>query len=121
MSDNPSVVPKPPEQPFATLGQMLNALLIQPPVVPLPEGEQWSDLIARINRFGVVNEVSEETYDYFLDVLPPKWMGREGFAFAEGAEPLRLFCCFAGGYRCRRLNEDETTMFCRLAGIQTPW
>lgn len=78
-------------------------------------------MITRINRFGVVNEISKDTYDYFLDVLPPKYMGRGIFAFAEGAEPLRLFIRITGRFFCRRLDEDQTRQFCRLTGIQIPW
>ena len=48
-------------------------------------------------------------------------MGNGGFAFGEGADPLRLFWAmntqFGRQYFCRQLTEDETTLFCRLARI----
>ena len=68
----------------------------------------------------VTAEVSEDNYDYFLDVLPPKWMGRGGFAFAEGEEPLRYFWKASGKCYCHQLTWDETVSFCRAAGIPTP-
>lgn len=119
MSQEPLAAP--PRPPNQTVRQMIVELVVTPDLIPLPNNEDWAGMIARISRFGVVNEVSEETYDYFLDVLPPKWMGRGAFAFAEGAEPLRLFVAFQGAHRCRRLDEDQTREFCRLAGIAIPW
>lgn len=111
----------PPRPPFNSLAQMLRVLVFEPEPIPLPVGEQWKQMIARISRCGVVNEIAEETFDYFLDVLPPRYQGRGFFAFAEGAEPIRLFVSVCGQHRCRRLNEDETREFCRLAGIAIPW
>ena len=43
------------------------------------------------------------------------------FAFAEGAEPLRLFWQKADRYFCRQLTWPETQTFCRLAAIPLPW
>jgi hypothetical protein len=99
----------------------LIAQLKQGVIVPLPAQEGWNGMISRTTLFGRVCEVAGETYDYFLEVLPPRWMGDGGFAFGEGADPLRLFWqvntpngrqCF-----CRQLNEIETRQFCRLACI----
>lgn len=59
--------------------------------LPLPDREGWSDMIRRTSAPGATCQVAEETYDYFLDVLPPRWMSREGFAFGEGADYLRHF------------------------------
>lgn len=89
-------------------------------VLPLPEREEWADLIKRISIPGVVIEVGEETFDYFLDVLPPKWMGHGGYCFAEGAEALRYFWKSRGQWFCRQLTWDETTAFCAAAGIPKP-
>jgi hypothetical protein len=82
-------------------------------------GEPWADLIRRISTPGVAAEVSDETYDHFLDVLPPKWMGH-GFAFAEGEEPLRLFWKGGGKFYCLQFTWEETVSFCAAAGIPTP-
>jgi hypothetical protein len=91
------------------------------PIVPRPPNEDWAGMIARTAQVGVACVIDEETYDYFLEVLPPKYMGR-GFAFAEGAEPLRYFWHVKpASYFCRQLTWDETQDFCRLAGISLPW
>lgn len=121
MSHEAQTAALPPRPPFVSLEQMLRVLVFEPEPTPLPADEPWKQMIARISRSGVVNEVAEDTYDYFLDVLPPRFQGRGFFAFAEGAEPIRLFTSVRGQHRCRRLNEDETRDFCRLAGIAFPW
>ena len=89
------------------------------PVLPRPDGEPWADLIARISAPGRAAEVTEEAYGYFLDVLPPRWMG-EGYMFAEGAEALRYFWKANGRFYCRQLTWDETAAFCAAAGILVP-
>lgn len=87
------------------------------PVEPRPPDEEWTQMIERTTLPGRIAEIDEETYDYFLDVLPPRWMGRGGFAFGEGADSLRLFWRCGGRYFCRELSEEENILFCRLAGI----
>lgn len=105
-----------------TLGELL-ARLKQGEPVPLPDREGWAEMIARTTLFGRVCEVTGETYDHFLDVLPPRWMGmgNGGYAFGEGADPLRLFWAantpHGRLFFCRQLDEAETRQFCRLAGI----
>src|SRR2546426_112399 len=59
--------------------------------VPRPDNEEWSAMIARISVPGRIADIDEEAYFYFLEVLPPKFMGGGCFAFAEGAEPFRFF------------------------------
>ncbi len=88
-------------------------------IVPRPDTEPWDQMIQRISAPGTAAEIDEETYDYFLEVLPPRWMG-QGFMFAEGAEALRYFWKANGRYFCRQLNSDETTAFCAAAGIPIP-
>ena len=75
---------------MSTLGEFL-AQLQTVEIIPCPEAEEWADLINRISVPGRINEVTEDTYWYFLEVLPPKHMRCSMFAFAEGAEPIRLF------------------------------
>jgi hypothetical protein len=89
--------------------------------VPRPDGEEWSALIARISVPGRVAVIDEETFWYFLDVLPPKCQRGNLFAFAEGAEELRLFWRSGEEYLCRQLTWDETKEFCRLAGTSFPY
>lgn len=87
-------------------------------VSPRPPDEPWKQMIERTSTPGRVCEVDEETYDYFLDVLPPRWMGsRSVFAFGEGADHLRLFWQSGHSRYCRQLTEEENAIFCRLAGI----
>ncbi len=73
----------------------------------------------RISTPGVVHSIDEATYDYFLEVLPPRWMEVEGFAFGEGADLLTLYWVVPGGkeFSCRQLTELENEQFCQLAGI----
>jgi hypothetical protein len=119
------------------LRDYVRALLFHDNPSPLPTEETWTDMITRISTPGTAAIICEETYDYFLNVLPPKFQSRYLFAFAEGAEPLRLFWQPArltnGASRllaahglelcpclCRQLTWHETRDFCRLAGIPLP-
>lgn len=80
-------------------------------------GEAWSAMIVRIRRTGIVHEIDEATYQYFLEVLPPVWIGAGGFAFAEGNEPVRLFWSEGPVFRVRQLTAVEHATFCALAGL----
>jgi hypothetical protein len=105
--------------PFPNLFAFL-AVLRSAPVIPRPPDEPWAAMIARTAQTGVACAIDEETYGYFLDVLPPKYMGN-GFAFAEGAEPLRWFWRVKPDqFFCRQLTWEETKEFCRLADIPLP-
>ena len=103
-----------------TLGEYV-AQLQQADVIPRPEGEDWPALMARISFPARIAVIEEETYWYFLEVLPPKYQRGSLFAFAEGAEALRVFWQKGDCYFCRQLTWDETTTFCRLARISLPW
>jgi len=97
------------------------AKLKQVPIEPLPpQGEEWPALVERISRPGNAAEVTEEAFDYWLEVLPPHWMGRNGFCFAEGMEPFRFFWRSGNRFFTRRLSWPETLDFCKLAGIRPP-
>ena len=63
--------------------------------------ETWAETIAAMHS-GERVEISEAVYNYFLEVLPPVYMGRRitlpggdtrrvAFGFAEGAEPITAF------------------------------
>jgi hypothetical protein len=88
-----------------------------------PGGEEWAEHVRRISVEGQIVEVSEEQYDYWLEVLPPHWMNGSHFCFAEGAEVFRLFWHdrTSGRHRARQLSWDETLRFCELAGIPRPY
>lgn len=114
----PEQVPEPKAQPdLAALGDFLARLKDtgSTPSVPRPAAEDWPRMIARTTVPGRICAVDEETYDYFLDVLPPRWMGR-GFAFAEGGDDVRLYWKAGGLCYCRQLTSDETDEFYRLIG-----
>ena len=97
------------------------ARLQEAKVIPRPEGEEWPVLITRISVPSQIAAIDEETFWYFLEVLPPKYQRGNLFAFAEGAESLRLFWQKGEQYFCRQLTWDETQDFCRLARISPPW
>lgn len=84
----------------------------------LPGSETWEDMIDRIKTPQALHEISEETYWYFLEVLPPKWMKGRHFAFAEGQEPLQLFWEEKRDeYRTRLLPWEQTYRFCDSVGL----
>ena len=77
--------------------------------------EAWEEMIAAKNS-GAKIEITEEVYDYFLEVLPPAYMGRVAklpgigprlvdFGFAEGAEPITAFWRENGKFYCMQTNE----------------
>lgn len=112
----------------ATLKELL-AQLKSAEIVPRPDNEEWAPLINRISTPGIIAAIEEETYFQFLECLPPKFQRGSLFAFAEGAEPLRLFWAKRNPlgpegqahYFCRQLIWDETQEFCRLAGLSFPY
>lgn len=105
--------------PPTTLAEFV-AWLQQAAIIPRPEGDEWSALINHISIPGKIAAIDQETYWYFLEVLPPKYQRGNFFAFAEGAEALRIFWQKGDAYFCRQLTWDETTDFCRLARISNP-
>ena len=104
----------------SSLLEFLRARCLDHEVVPRPDNETWTALIERITPLGRVCVVDDETFDWFLECLPPKAMFKGGYAFAEGAEPLRLFWKRKGQCFCRQLTWEETQEFCRLVGIPIP-
>jgi len=84
---------------------------------PLPACEDWQATIERIHVTGRVHAITEEIFDYFLDVLPPKLHGGPWFAFAEGQQPLTIFWRNRGTHYCRRLTEEETGHICTASGL----
>ena len=93
----------------------------QAEIVPRPDNEEWKTMIDRISVPGRIAAIAEETFWYFLEVLPPKYQRGSFYAFAEGAEALRLFWQKGDRYFCRQFTWDETVVFCRLARISLPW
>jgi len=84
----------------------------------LTDNEEWEVMIERIKTTDAIHEISEETYWYFLEVLPPKWMDGCHFAFAEGVEPLQLFWQEKQDeFRTRLLSWEQTHRFCDATGV----
>lgn len=103
-----------------TLKELVTQLQ-QAEIVPRPDNEEWKSMIHRISTPATIAKIDEETFWYFLEVLPPKFQRGNLFAFAEGAESLRIFWQTGDAYFCRQLTWDETQEFCRLARISAPW
>ena len=103
-----------------TLKELINQLQ-SAEIIPRPDNETGEVLMHRLSTPAVIAAIDEETYFHFLDVLPPKCQLGGLFAFAEGAEALRLFWLKDNQFFCRQLTWDETKDFCRLASISFPY
>ena len=64
---------------------------------------------------GKTYEISEETYWYFLELIPPRWMSHSMFALSEGRGSFRLFWEKQSRYFARELTLQETELFCQLS------
>lgn len=104
----------------ATLKELVTQLQ-NAEIVPRPDNELWEAAMSRLSVPGRIAEVDEDAYFWFLECLPPKYQRGSLFAFAEGAEALRLFWQRGEQYFCRQLTWDETNDFCCLARIPVPW
>jgi len=71
----------------------------------LEEGNQehWNTIIQALDS-GEEVRVPDWVWEYFLGVLPPKWMGGGGFIFAEGADAPTFFGGSSGDRRARRFR-----------------
>ena len=96
------------------------ALLTRGSVAEAPADESWSDHVHRISEPGRVHAITEEAFDYWLDVLPPRWLHGSCFCQTEGEEAFRLFWRRDRRYFARQLTNAETLRFCRLAGVRPP-
>jgi hypothetical protein len=90
------------------------------PINLLSGDEPWEENLDRMGQPGRLTRIDGETYRNFLEVLPPHYQGDDFFAFAEGREPLRLFCRFPVQHFCRQLTWEESREFCAAAGIDLP-
>ena len=100
-----------------SLNTLIHELMSAEATTKLPDGEAWEAMIARIKTPQAIHQISEETYWYFLEVLPPKWMNGRYYCFAEGVEPLQLFWEERGEFRTRLLSWEETYRFCDAVGL----
>lgn len=108
----------PSEQPAGeTLQSFLAPLTAIDSATLQADNEPWSATIERISNADCVAEISEETWDYFLEVLPPKILEGSWFGFAEGQEPLRIFYRTQGKHYVRQLTEAQSMRVCELTGL----
>ncbi len=108
----------PSEQPTGeTLQRFLAPLTAEVNATAQPDNEPWSGTIERISNADRIAEITEETWWYFLEVLPPKLLEGNWFAFAEGQEALRIFFQRRGKHYCRQLTEEQSMRVCELTGL----
>ncbi len=65
---------------------------------------------------GKIAQIDEKTFWYFLELLPPRWIDGDWFAFGVGSGPFRLFWQVKDTYFVRELTDAETRTFCELSG-----
>lgn len=89
---------------------LLHQLMTGDPVlISSPDTPPWFEK-------GKVFQIEESTYLYHLQVLPPRWLDGDVFAFGEGTGPFQLFWKRARLFFGRQLSNEETFEFCRLSG-----
>lgn len=66
--------------------------------------EEWDFLIKEINKDSNIKEVHKSIFYYFLEVLPPIKMFKNGFLFREGLGECLKFTNENGRYFCQRIN-----------------
>lgn len=106
-----------PEPP--TLRDYLVQLKVGCPVLSAP-WENSDELATRVAAAspGNVVQIDEETYFYYLEVLPPRFQMSCQFFFGEGTGPfIFLWRASTGIYYARPLSDEETDEFCRLAKV----
>ena len=106
-----------PEQPTAGGLRQYVLSLFEGEAVPQPENEEWAAAVERLSVPGRINEISEDIYFEYLEVLPPKLLRGSFFAFAEGQEPFRVFLRRQERYLGRLLTQEETDRLCELTGL----
>jgi hypothetical protein len=86
-----------------------------------PGGTNWTRHVEEISTAGQIVCLTEDDWNYWLEVLPPRWMSGCHFCFAEGDEAFRLFWATRDGqFFGRQLTIEETLLFCRFAGTRPP-
>ena len=66
---------------------------------------------------GVTIEIDETKYFEYLDLLPPRYMAGDLFAFGEGAGNFILFWMEDRRYFTHQLSVEDTETFCRLTRV----
>lgn len=63
---------------------------------------------------GVTVEINQALYLEYLNLLPPRYIDGDLFAFGEGAGNFVLFWSEAKRYFALQLSLEDTETFCRL-------
>ena len=95
---------------MSDLWEFLRQLVDSDLHVPTEDDPPWYEA-------GKLYESDEETYWYFLELLPPRWIEGDWFAFGEGAGPFRIHFKSGNRYLDRELTDEETRTFCKLHGV----
>ena len=66
---------------------------------------------------GTTIQVKEETYYAYLDLLPPRFLDGNLFAFGEGCGAWSMFWIQDGSFYLHHLSEADTETFRQLAGL----
>ncbi len=69
---------------------------------------------------GTTVEVKRATYDEKLDLLPPRYMDGNLFAYGEGAGSFSIFWQQGSLFYVHHLTQADTETFCQLAGLAQP-
>ena len=93
-----------------SLWGFINTLVDVEPQTPTEDDPPWFEP-------GQVCEIDEKTYWYYLELLPPRWIDGNWFAFGEGAGRFRLFWQVKDTYFARELTDEETRTFCELSHV----
>ncbi len=108
-----------PEPKSPTLAEFLTQLRTGDPV-PMAPWEGSEELIPRVAQAepGSILAIDEETFFYYLEVLPPRFQRGGEFCFAEGSGSFLYFWKSSKDvYYARPLSDEETDTFCRLAKV----
>jgi len=93
-----------------SLWAFINTLVDSQPKTATEDDPPWFEP-------GQVCEIDEQMYWHFLELLPPRWMDGNWFAFGEGTGRFRLFWQVKDAYFARELTDDETRTFCELSRV----
>ena len=93
-----------------TLAELIKTLTTGEPVPISDDAPFWVE--------GVISKLDEETYDYWLEMLPPRWMRGSYFCFGEGSGTFRLFWKRSGNCYGRELSQAETEEFATIAKVR---
>ncbi len=103
-------------EPSGNLQALLTKLTTGAPIELPPWDLSHAERIEAMSQQGRIVAIDAETWWWYLDVLPPRWMRGDAFVFAEGYDRFRLFWRRGEEHFVRQLSEEETVRFCKLSG-----